>query len=247
MTREIPHATRLLGLVPVAALFAALGVTRLLAPLSSVWRRSAMRIAVGGLVLAAIGLNSYQYFVIEANDPSADEMLDLTGRTLCEYLRQLNGVDVYWTADIGFWAGGQCQFLARGRYTDFELTLERARNPASLRHERPVIAVIGREFLDDHRAEISRAADGSPRLDFPSEPLVQRDRQGRCCTICTASERDTGWPSCYFAKSSHGGRNCGMRMAECGFRHPHCVIRNGLRASAGGALSAWSRRWRWCS
>ena len=179
MTREIPHATRQLGLVPVAALFAALGTTWLLALLTPVLRRSAYRLLVASLVLSVMGLNSYQYFVVEAYDPTADEMLDFTGRTLCEYLRQLDGVDVYWTADIGFWSGGQCHFLARGRYTENELTLERARNPASLRHERPVIAVIGTEFLEDHRNEIRRAEDGRPLLEFPVAPVVQRDRQGK--------------------------------------------------------------------
>ena len=146
LTREMPHATRLLGLVPVAALFAACGTTRLLAPLSKVLSRSALRGAVAGLVLAVIALNSYQYFVVEAYDP---QMLDFTGRTLCEYIRQLDGVDVYWTEDIGFWAGGQCLFLGRGRYTDNDLTVERARNPASLRHERPVVAVVWYRVLGE--------------------------------------------------------------------------------------------------
>jgi hypothetical protein len=36
--------------------------------------------------------------------------------------------------------------------------------------------------------------------------------------------------SYYFKKSSHGGKNFGLRISDCGFRNPHSAIRNGLRA-----------------
>jgi hypothetical protein len=31
-------------------------------------------------------------------------------------------------------------------------------------------------------------------------------------------------------ESSHGGKNCGLWISDCGFRNPHSAIRNGLRA-----------------
>jgi hypothetical protein len=36
--------------------------------------------------------------------------------------------------------------------------------------------------------------------------------------------------SYYFKKSSHGGKNFGLRISDCGFRNPHSAIRNGLPA-----------------
>lgn len=179
LTMDGPHATRLLGTAPPAVLLAAFGATQLLAQLRS-WRpMSVMPLAVA-LATALAGINTYQYFVTEAQHPAADLEYNVTGRSLCEHLRRQEVlVDLHWSSDISYWADGQCLFLARGKYNLGEtIKLEdvlpgnRFENPG-----RPTILVVGPEFLTLNRPAIPLDPHGVPQLSLAGPALVGRDRQ----------------------------------------------------------------------
>lgn len=181
LTMDGPHATRLLGLAPAAMLFAAFGMTELLADTRR-WRPASQPLLAGGMAVCIAAVNVYQYFVVHANHPLADSEYNLTGRSVCEYLRQQDdAVDVRWTSDVGYWSDGQCQFLARGKYDlgdgvrpEDLLSGGGFDNPA-----RPTVVIIGREFLARHADVIARDAfTGVPLLALPGSPLVGRDRRG---------------------------------------------------------------------
>ncbi|HYD47818.1 MAG TPA: glycosyltransferase family 39 protein, partial [Terriglobales bacterium] len=63
LTRDGPHATRLIGLMPVVTLFAAYGLWRLLERLGSIRRSYAWALAVV-VVIGVSGRNVYEYFVL---------------------------------------------------------------------------------------------------------------------------------------------------------------------------------------
>ncbi|MBI1818150.1 MAG: glycosyltransferase family 39 protein [Deltaproteobacteria bacterium] len=176
LTRDAPHATRYLGLAPPAILFAARGATSVLAPLHASVRRTVIAL----LVIGATVVNAYQYFVLEPADPTADYEMDLTGRTLCEYLGQRRDVHVYWTADVAFWSSNQCAFLARGQFTAHELTNEEIPDFGRLGPvKQSDIVVIGDEFVEHNPSVIGRRDDGTPQADLRVVPQVQRDHTGR--------------------------------------------------------------------
>lgn len=182
LTMDGPHATRLLGVAPVAVLFAAFGVTRLLGEIGEAWRPT-VSVGVGIVIaLSVIGLNGYQYFVLERNHPGADFEYDVTGRSLCEYVRRVPvQVDLYWTDDIAYWSDGQCLFLARGRYAVGDaMRLEDVLPGNRFETVRePTLVVIGQEFIDRHRDAIPADEHYVPQLSLPVQPQVARDRDGR--------------------------------------------------------------------
>jgi 4-amino-4-deoxy-L-arabinose transferase-like glycosyltransferase len=181
LTMDGPHATRLLGVAPAAILFAAFGTTQLLQQVRRVWQRAGALLVGTALAAAITAVNGYQYFVLEANHPAADFEYDVTGRSVCEYLRRRQVVvDVHWTGEVAYWSDGQCQFLARGNYNlgdpimlDDVLPGSRFEDPG-----RPTVLFIGPEFLARHRDSIPTDRRGTPRLSLPVQPLVARDRQG---------------------------------------------------------------------
>jgi hypothetical protein len=182
LTMDGPHATRLLGVAPVAALFAAFGLSRLLREIATAWRPRTAVVTAAIVGTAVTMLNGYQYFVLEANYPGADFEYDVTGRSLCEYVRRVPlPVQLHWTDDIAYWSDGQCQFLARGRYAvgDPVKLADVVRSDRFSNVREPTLVVIGQEFLDRHRDAIPVDAGRGPQLSLPAEPLIARDRDGR--------------------------------------------------------------------
>jgi 4-amino-4-deoxy-L-arabinose transferase-like glycosyltransferase len=179
LTTEGPHATRLLGLAPVAALFAGFGIVQLTEGRIGRGLGRARRGIVALVAAGCLGLNAHAYFILEAHHPDADFAYDLTGRLLCERLRTQHRVDVYWTDDLAFWADGQCHFLARDRYTARDLLPEHlVEGVPSPLPGRSTLVVLGREYVDLHPERIPCDEEGRPRLPFPAEPVTERDRQG---------------------------------------------------------------------
>ncbi len=182
LTMDGPHATRLLGVAPVATLFAAFGVTHLLDEIAAAWRPRIAAVVATAVVVAVTAINSYEYFVLEANYPGAEAEYNVTGRSLCERVCSVPvPVDLHWTDDIAYWSDGQCKFLAQGRYTvgdGVELQdVLRGSRFGFLRE--PTLVAVGQEFLDKHRDAIPRDAEGNPKLSLPGEPIIERDRDGR--------------------------------------------------------------------
>lgn len=182
LTRDAPHATRYLGLVAPAAIFAGLGAARLFARL-----RRALRFAplvwllAGGTAAGITALNAWQYFVVEANNVNADFEMNLTARLICERIRaHPQNVEVFWTSDVAYWAGGPCQFLARGNRKYHDVTKDLLRE-AKLDAQRsgPAIFIIGPEHLEPGRDVVARDEDDLPILGLPGTPEIQRDREGR--------------------------------------------------------------------
>jgi len=181
LTRDGPHATRLLGLVPACALLAAVGIESLGSAFAPRLGRRHMQFAAALLVASITAVNAYAYFVLEANHPTADGELNATGRAVCEYLRQQDDVVVYFSADIGFWSDGQCFFLARGRYEPPQpVRVEDVLPGNELRlTTRETVVVLGPEFFDLHRAQLQPEAVEAPLVDLQGEPLEKFDRQGQ--------------------------------------------------------------------
>lgn len=176
LTRDGPHATRLLGLAPACALLAAVAIEKIADALAPRWNRVRLSLA-GALLAGAIAAsNGYQYFGLEARHPEADALLNTTGRRVCEYLRREEGLAVYFSDDIAFWAEGQCYFLARNR-NDPPKTIHVEDvvlgNPLR-RSDRETVVFLGREFLDRHSTE----APDEP-IDLPGKPVEEFDRQGQ--------------------------------------------------------------------
>ena len=181
LTIDGPHATRLLGLAPAAAVFAALAITRVGAPLvnSLGWRPLAVGLA-GVLAVATTGANAYQYFVLEANHPAADYMYDFTARSLCEYVRHFDKIELYWTGDIAFLCDSQCNFLARGQNTRHDVVLSQLLD-GSFPRSAPAghtIVVLGAEFLQLHKHDIPLDENGIPQVKLPGYPRLDYDRAG---------------------------------------------------------------------
>ena len=183
LTRDAPHATRYLGLVAPAVIFAGLGAARLFARL-----RRGLRFAplVWLLAFAVVGgtsaLNAYQYFVVEAHAPNADFEMNLTSRTICERVRAHGDrVDVFWTSDVAYWSGGPCFFLApNGHFHDItQDDLAAARLIGMRKGSLPTIFIVGPELLEPGRKIVSRDGDDLPILGLPGYPEIQRDREGR--------------------------------------------------------------------
>jgi 4-amino-4-deoxy-L-arabinose transferase-like glycosyltransferase len=182
LTMDGPHATRLLGVAPAAVLFAGFGIAQLVQEIGALWRPRPATIIAAAAALAIASLNAYEYFVLEANHPAADFEYDATARSLCEEVRrQPVVVDLHWTPDVAYWSDGQCQFLARGKYTvgkTVELADVLAGNPYESERHKPALIAIGQEFIDLHRASLAFDADGVPQLALPREPQIARDRSG---------------------------------------------------------------------
>lgn len=180
LTRDAPHATRYLGLVAPAVLFAGLGAARLFARLTHLlrWRPLVWPLAATAAA-ALVALNAYQYFVVEANDRNADFEMNLTARVVCERLARAKGVNAYWTSDVAYWAGGPCHYLARGSFQVHDIEAEDvAGGRLGEVVERPALVFVGPELLEPGRGLVERDEHGLPKLGLPGYPMIQRDRQG---------------------------------------------------------------------
>ena len=182
LTRDGPHATRLLGLTPAAAVFAALAVSRLGAPLVTTLGWRPLSVALGLLLaVAATASNAYQYFQLEAHHLTSDYMFDFTARSLCEYIRPFTKIELYWSDDLAFLSDSQCHFLARYQNTRHDIPLAQLID-GSFKSEGPpgkTIVVLGAEYLMRHRREIPFDDAGVPQLKLPGYPRMDYDRQGR--------------------------------------------------------------------
>ena len=181
LTRDAPHATRYLGLVVPAVLFAGLGAARLFARLRRVLRFAPLAwLLVAATVTAATGVNAYQYFVLEANDPNSDFEMNVIARSICERVRAKGKVKVYWTSDVAYWAGGPCYFLTKGKVRFNDIKPEDL-SAAKLgqKGRGATLFFIGPELLEPERKIVKRDDNDLPILGLAGIPEIQRDRQGR--------------------------------------------------------------------
>ena len=164
-------------------IFAGIGAARLFARL-----RRGLRLAplVWVLVFAtaasATALNAWQYFIVEANDPNADFEMNLTARRICERIRaQPEKIHILWTTDVAYWAGGPCQFLAKGKghYDDITRDDLAAAKLGEMHHDGPALFFVGPEWLEPSRNVVARDENDLPILGLPGTPEIERDREGR--------------------------------------------------------------------
>lgn len=180
LTCDGPHATRLLGLLPVAVLCAAIALEHLRTAFWT-WGSDATRRGVVVALATTIALaNAYDYFRLEARHPTASVELNVTGRLLCEEVRRRHDVEVYWSNDIAFWADGQCFFLARGRYTlPRPLRIEDLQRGSTLADgAKERLIVIGPEMVQAH-ADLLRPAGDRLQTALPTSAEAIRDHAGR--------------------------------------------------------------------
>lgn len=181
LTRDSPHATRYLGLVAPAVVFAGVGAARLFARLRRGLRFAPLVWALSlSTITATAALNAYQYFVVEANHPNADFEMNLTARTICERALAHRNAEVLWTSDVAYWAGGPCYFLTQGHNKYREILPENlaAANLGELR-QGPALFFVGPELLEPNRGIVKRDENDLPILGLPGFPEIQRDREGR--------------------------------------------------------------------
>lgn len=180
LTIDGPHATRLLGLAPVVMLFAALALEQLRTAFWT-WGSDASRRGVALLLAATLlAVNGHAYFVLEARHPTAADEFNVTGRSLCEMVRRIPGVEVYWSRDIAYWAAGQCLFLARDRHSlPRELELNDLLPGSTLfSGEQVRLAVIGPEMVRLH-PEVLRPVGDELRLTVAPQPRAVHDPNGK--------------------------------------------------------------------
>jgi len=179
LTRDGPHATRLLGLAPVCALLAAIAVDALASALVPRLGARRCRLAGGLLALAILLANSHAYFVVAPAHPWAEAEFNATGRSVCEYLRRQQDVDVYWSDDVAFWSDGQCFFLARGRYTDPQpITIDDVVAGGRLNEvSKATVVVLGKEFFDRHEQDFAPGAL-QDSITLPAFPQIEYNQQG---------------------------------------------------------------------
>jgi len=182
LTRDAPHMTRSLGVAPAVVLFAGYGATRLLSMLRAVTRSRFVSWGVAGfLVLCALALNTYQYFIAFQNLPDADLRTNLKARVLCETFRKAAPATFYVTLDLDYWIAAQCRFLIPAELGRLEIVkAPDLANPQAIRNAKPpVFVAVGGEFLDIDLDKIPHDANGEPRLDLPVRPRLYLDREAR--------------------------------------------------------------------
>jgi len=182
LTRDSPHATRLLGALPPALLLAGLGASRLFARLRSALRaRALVPACVAAVLVSVTAINVYQYFIVMQMVPNGDIGMNVRARTLCELVAATDNVHFYWTEDVAYWCQPQCGYLVPGRYRVLNVVgLPEVLDTTVLKNApRPVIFALGQEFIDRNWQKLPLDANGVPVLDLPARPVVELDREAR--------------------------------------------------------------------
>lgn len=180
LTREAPHATRLLGAVPATAIFGAIGVAWLRQQSSRLVGVTTTRILLGTAVIAIVALNVHAYFARHAHHATASQGFNVLARTLCNQLQRAPGAYVFWSDDVDYWASAQCKYLAPGVNLALDpLTLDQLFDGLPLRAPRPTIVVFGPTFVGTSRGRLAVGPDGLPNAPLPATPEIVRDGNGR--------------------------------------------------------------------
>ena len=178
LTKEAPHATRLLGALPALVVLAALGLTaslRATLPMAGRGRT----IVVATIAAAILTWNFDAYFRRHANDPRIDPGFNVMARTLCEYARAHPGETITWTEAVDYWVAPQCKFLAKGAFVPlFPLTIDRLLDHPERSFPRPLTIAVGPDIFHASGGRIRRGGNGNPDIPFDVEPQLVRDRWG---------------------------------------------------------------------
>jgi 4-amino-4-deoxy-L-arabinose transferase-like glycosyltransferase len=187
LTKDSPHATRMLGMLPPAMLLAGYGAFRLFDLLRSMaLPRSARAAVAAAIVLVSTGVNGYWYFAEQQQVPEVDLLMNEGARTLCSDLTERGG-QVFWMDEVAYNCRPQCAFLFRDRgmpHPDI-ITLDELLGRERLSPERikaaaqPVTLVINNTTLERAGDRIKLDVNGDPMLDLPARPTVMQTREGK--------------------------------------------------------------------
>lgn len=182
LTKDSPHATRMLGMLPPAMLLAGYGAFRFFDILRRMALPRLIRAATAvGVAVISTGLNAYMYFAWQQQLPEIDLVMNDGARVLCTDLSERGGT-VFWTDEAAYNLKPQCTFLFRGKGVALPtmITLDDLLNPEKLKAAEPPVAVIMNITTIERAGDkIERDANGNPILDLPGRPTVMLTREGK--------------------------------------------------------------------
>lgn len=182
LTKDSPHATRMLGMLPPVMLLAGYGAFRFFDILR--------RMAVPGFLRAAVvafaafistGVNAYWYFGWQQQLPEIDLVMNEGARVLCTDLAERGG-SIFWTDEAAYNCKPQCAFLFRGTgvASPTIITVDDLLNPEQIKAApRPVTVIMNITTIERAGDKMKRDANGDPVLDLPARPTVMLTREGK--------------------------------------------------------------------
>lgn len=183
LTKDSPHATRMLGMLPPAILLAGHGASRLVDLFRAGWTASRLPAAANGLAVAlAMVLNAYLYFAVQQQEPEVDLRMNEGARILCEELAAREGEKRFWTDEVAYNCKAQCVFLLGGRWENMPEGIgveDLVDTSRLLAQPRPVAVIFGRRALEDAAGRIPIDVNGNPVVGLPARPRVLLTREGK--------------------------------------------------------------------